>query len=107
VIDIGRQVGIRMKKRLSAATAALVAGVLFALPAPAGAAETTCSGPTGDQYCDNTQVLTASGAGSSDSTEPAGGLPFTGLDLGLSVAAGAALLGAGVALRRVSRGSSS
>jgi hypothetical protein len=106
VIDIGRHVGIRMKKRLSAATAALVAGVLFALPAPAGAADANCAGPTGDQYCDNTQVLTASGAGSSESTDP-GGLPFTGLDLGLTVAAGAALLGAGVALRRVSRGGTS
>jgi hypothetical protein len=95
-----------MKKRLSAALAAFVAALLFALPAPAGAAE--CEGPTGDQYCENTQVLTAGGSGgSADPADPEGGLPFTGLDLGLSLVAGAALLGAGVALRRVSRGGTS
>ena len=32
-----------------------------------------------------------------------GGLPFTGLELGLVLAAGAALLGVGLGLRRVSR----
>ena len=74
--------GTGMKKRLTAATAALVAGILFALPAPAGAQE--CDGPTGDQYCESTEVLTASGSGSgTDPGDSDGGLPFTGLDLGL------------------------
>jgi hypothetical protein len=91
-----------MKKRLSAAIAALAAATLFALPAPAGAAE--CDGPTGDQYCPETQVLTGSGSGSGTATDAGdGGLPFTGLDLGISLVAGAGLLGAGVALRRATR----
>jgi hypothetical protein len=89
-----------MKKRLSVALATLAAGVLFAFPAVAGAQE--CDGPTGDQYCEPTDVLTASGSGGSGNTgDPdAGGLPFTGLDLGLAAIAGGVLLGAGVALRR-------
>jgi hypothetical protein len=89
-----------MKKRLSVALATVAAGVLFAFPA--GAAAQECDGPTGDQYCEPTDVLTASGSASSDPGDPdaAGGLPFTGLDLGLAAIAGGVLLGAGVALRR-------
>lgn len=90
-----------MKKRLTAAIAAIAAATLFALPAPAGAAE--CDGPTGDQYCPETQVLTGGGSGTATDPSGGGGLPFTGLDLGITLVAGAGLLGAGFALRRVSR----
>jgi hypothetical protein len=87
--------------------AALVfVGLALLLPAAASAQD--CAGPTGDQYCPNTQVLTGSGSGSGgDPQDPSatasGGLPFTGFDIALSLAAGAGLLGAGLALRRANR----
>lgn len=86
--------------------ALLFVGLALLLPAAASAQD--CAGPTGDQYCPNTQVLTGSGSGSGgDPQDPsataAGGLPFTGFDIALSLAAGAGLLGAGLALRRASR----
>jgi hypothetical protein len=84
----------------------------LAFPAAAGAqGQQDCAGPTGDQYCPPIQ-LTASGSGEDpgDPGDPgtgssSGGLPFTGLDLALSLAAGAGLLGAGLVLRRASRSS--
>ncbi len=86
--------------------ALLLVGLALVLPAAASAQD--CAGPTGDQYCPNTQVLTGSGEGSGgDPQDPSstasGGLPFTGFDIALSLAAGAGLLGAGLALRRASR----
>jgi hypothetical protein len=87
--------------------ALLFVGLALLLPAAANAQD--CAGPTGDQYCPNTQVLTGSGSGSGggDPQDPSGtasgGLPFTGFDIALSLAAGAGLLGAGLALRRAGR----
>lgn len=86
--------------------ALLFVGLALLLPAAASAQD--CAGPTGDQYCPNTQVLTGSGSGSGgDPQDPSatasGGLPFTGFDIALSLAAGAGLLGAGLALRRATR----
>ena len=87
--------------------ALLFVGLALLLPAAASAQD--CAGPTGDQYCPNTQVLTGSGSGSGgdpqdpSATAASGGLPFTGFDIALSLAAGAGLLGAGLALRRASR----
>jgi hypothetical protein len=90
--------------------ALLLVGLALVLPAAASAQASgqDCAGPTGDQYCPNTQVLTGSGSGSGgDPQDPSGtasgGLPFTGFDIALSLAAGAGLLGAGLALRRASR----
>jgi hypothetical protein len=87
---------------------AALALVGAALLLPASASTQDCAGPTGDQYCPNTQVLTGSGSGSGgDPVDPSsasgGALPFTGFDLALTVAAGAGLLGAGFVLRRASR----
>jgi hypothetical protein len=94
------------KRALAVITAAIVALALIA-PATSGAQDKDCSGPTGDQYCPNTQVLTGGGSaedpGSADPADAAGGLPFTGFDIGLSLAAAAGLLGAGLALRRAGR----
>ena len=84
--------------------AALIAAFAFAAPASAGTQD--CTGPTGDQYCPETEILTGSGTASANppaSAEPGGALPFTGLDLALSVFAGAGLLGAGLALRQAGR----
>jgi hypothetical protein len=88
--------------------AALVfVGLALLLPAAASAQD--CAGPTGDQYCPNTQILTGSGgdSGGGDPQDPSAtassGLPFTGFDIALSLAAGAGLLGAGLALRRAGR----
>jgi hypothetical protein len=87
---------------------ALLAAVALMVPATAGAQDSDCIGPTGDQYCPNTQILTGSGSDSSDPVDPAdpgssATLPFTGFDLALSLAAAAGLLGAGFVLRRASR----
>lgn len=81
----------------------LIAMLAFAAPASAGSQD--CTGPTGDQYCPATQILTGSGTESADPQDPAdpGGLPFTGFDVALSALAGVGLLGAGLALRRASR----
>ena len=100
---------IRIGAGLSGFAALALVGLALLLPASADAQASgqDCTGPTGDQYCPNTQVLTGGGSGSGgDPADPtatgAGGLPFTGLDLALSLVAGAGLLGAGLALRRAS-----
>jgi hypothetical protein len=84
--------------------AALLVALALAFPAAAAAeGQGDCADPAGDQYCPQTQILTGSGSG--DDTgggDGSGDLPFTGLDLTLSLVAAAGLLGAGVALRRVS-----
>ena len=99
--------GLAKGFRALMAVALVSAALLF--PA-AAAAQQDCSGPAGDQYCPKTEVLTGGGGGSGGDTgdpqDPSGtsaGLPFTGFDIALSVAAGAGLLGAGLALRRASR----
>jgi hypothetical protein len=81
--------------------AVLLVALALVFPAAAAAEAQDCAGPTGDQYCPNTQVLTGSGSGGDPGTgDSSGDLPFTGLDLTLSLAVAAGLLGAGVALRR-------
>jgi hypothetical protein len=97
---------IRFGTGICGLAALLFVGLALLLPAAASAQD--CAGPTGDQYCPNTQVLTGSGSGSGgDPQDPSatasGGLPFTGFDIALSLAAGAGLLGAGLALRRANR----
>jgi len=97
---------IRLGTGLSGLAALVLVALALLLPASASAQD--CVGPTGDQYCPNTQVLTGSGSGSGgDPQDPsataAGGLPFTGFDIALSLVAGAGLLGAGLVLRRASR----
>jgi hypothetical protein len=84
--------------------AALLVALALAFPAAAAAeGQGDCAGPAGDQYCPQTQILTGSGSGDdSGGGDGSGDLPFTGLDLTLSLVAAAGLLGAGVALRRVS-----
>lgn len=82
-----------------------VAALALGLPGPALGQELDCAGPTGDQYCPPTEVLTGSGSGTGDPPGDSGSLPFTGLDLGLTLAAAAGLLGAGAAVRRASRAS--
>jgi hypothetical protein len=87
--------------------AALLVALLLAFPAAAGAQE-DCAGPTGDQYCPKTEILTGSGGDSADPQDPgsasaSGGLPFTGFDVALSLVAGAGLLGAGLVMRRAAR----
>jgi hypothetical protein len=83
--------------------AALLVALALALPATAAAqGQGDCADPAGDQYCPRTQILTGSGSGDdSGGGDGSGNLPFTGLDLTLSLVAAAGLLGAGVALRRV------
>jgi hypothetical protein len=99
---------IKLHRLTSAGKGAWVAAVVvlaLALPASAAAQGTDCAGPTGDQYCPQTEVLT-SGGGSDDpsaSADPAEGLPFTGFDVALALVAGAGLLGAGLTLRRMNR----
>jgi hypothetical protein len=96
----------RLVKGISALATVVLTLAALSLPAVAGAQQ-DCTGPTGDQYCPNTETLTASGSGgSADPQDPSGqssGLPFTGFDVALSLAAGAGLLGAGLALRRASQ----
>ncbi len=84
--------------------AVLLVALALVFPAAAAAAQgQDCAGPTGDQYCPHTQILTGSGSGEDPGTgDPSSDLPFTGLDLTLSLVAAAGLLGAGVALRRFS-----
>jgi hypothetical protein len=98
----GRGRGLRALMAVAMTAAALL------FPAAAGAQQ-DCTGPTGDQYCPNTEILTGSGSGSGDPQDPQGpsgsssALPFTGFDVALTLAAGAGLLGAGLALRRASQ----
>jgi hypothetical protein len=82
--------------------AVLLVALALVFPAAAAAAQgEDCAGPTGDQYCPHTQILTGSGSGEDPGTgDSSGDLPFTGLDLTLSLVVAAGLLGAGVALRR-------
>jgi hypothetical protein len=102
-IKILREIELSMGAR--SAVAVLFAALALAVPATAVAGQEDCAGPAGDQYCPQTQILTGGGSGSGDDSgggDTSGDLPFTGLDLTLSVVAAAGLLGAGLALRRFS-----
>jgi hypothetical protein len=100
-------IGLETGARVVVASVLAVAALL--IPATTAGAQQDCTGPTGDQYCPPTEVLTGGGSESGgDPQDPSGtstssGLPFTGFDIALSLAAGAGLLGAGLALRRASR----
>ena len=93
-------------RRGAAATALAVIAVGVGGPASAAAQQVT---PTGEQY-DN-GVLAVSGGGSGgdpasavdSSSGQLGELPFTGLDVAAIAAVGIGLVGAGFAVRRVSR----
>jgi hypothetical protein len=85
---------------------ALALIALVALGAPAAAVAQTGNSPTKAQYGPTNQQISAGGDKGDDTI---GGLPFTGLDVGIMAASAVLLLGAGVALRRLSdpeRGSS-
>jgi hypothetical protein len=72
------------------------------LPSPGLAANSTCQSYNA-QLC-NVASNTASRTTGTSATSTASTLPFTGLDVGLLVAGGGVLLGAGLVVRRFSRG---
>jgi hypothetical protein len=82
----------------------IVSLALVALPSAAFAASSTCQSYNAQlcQVASNTASRTT--ATSPTSTSTASTLPFTGLDVGLLVAGGGVLLGAGLVVRRFSRG---
>jgi hypothetical protein len=91
--------GGRSPRRALAALLATVALLLV----PASALAQSVS-PTSDQYDPKTSIVSEGpgGPGSTPSTDrAAGGLPFTGLDVGLLIGAAALLGGSGLVLRRV------
>jgi hypothetical protein len=107
-----------LKRTFAAAGAAtlLVAAPAFAqvnpteqgYSAPAGVTQqqiTSSPGPSATVTPAPTTTHKVTPVAATTKAAPAkkGGLPFTGLELGLVLAAGAALLGAGLGLRRLSR----
>jgi hypothetical protein len=78
--------------------ATVIVGLALMLPA-AASANSTCSAynPTLCSVASNTASRTTP-------TTTASTLPFTGLDVGLLAAGGGLLLGAGLVVRRLSRG---
>jgi hypothetical protein len=89
-------------KRISALVGVL--GVLaLAIPSFAVAASSTCQayGPQTCSSVSNGNVST--GTSPTTTTNSAGTLPFTGLDVALLVAGGGMLLGAGFVVRRLAR----
>ena len=78
----------------------VIVGLALMLPA-AASANSTCSAynPTLCSVASNTASRTTAPATTTAST-----LPFTGLDVGLLAAGGGLLLGAGLVVRRLSRG---
>src|SRR2546423_13002900 len=108
---------MRGLKRTFAATGAamlLVAVPAFAqvnpteqgYSAPAGVTQqqiTSSPGPSATVTPAPTHKVTPVAATTKAAPAKKGGLPFTGLELGLVLAAGAALLGVGLGLRRLSR----
>ena len=79
---------------------ALVLVIVFAIPALAGAQT-----PSDDIYdpADKTAAKVAVSASSGGGDDDGDNLPFTGLEVGLVVLAGAAVLGTGLAIRRATR----
>jgi hypothetical protein len=74
---------------------------MLAFPALAGAQVT----PGDDIYdpADKKSTIAVSASGSGGGGGGDDGLPFTGLDVGLVLLAGAAVLGTGLAIRRAAR----
>jgi hypothetical protein len=82
----------------------VVSAALLVGPSAAFASSSTCQSYNA-QICNvasNTNSRTT--ATSPTATTSASTLPFTGLDVGLLVAGGGTLLGAGLVVRRLSRG---
>ena len=89
--------------------ATLAAGIALMLPASAMAAPSSTCQAYNPQICQTTASCSSSGGSSNNtgttasSNEAGGGLPFTGLDVALIAVGGGTLVGAGVAVRRLSR----
>lgn len=108
ISDLGGSVKLR---GVSSLRAALVAGLVTAalLLVPASALAQAVS-PTSDQYEPKTSIVSQGpgeqGPGEpgepSSSDRPTGDLPFTGLDIGLLIAAAGVLGASGFVLRRLS-----
>lgn len=104
----GRTSRERSRRGLTRAIAAIVAAALavMVVTAPAALAagkSSSLSDPTAAEY-DSTSSSAASGDGSGDGvSHQIGGLPFTGFDVMIMVAAAVALTGTGLVLRRLSR----
>ena len=94
-------------KRIAATLVAIAA--LFVLPSAAFAGSSSTCTSYNPQLCqvvsNNSDANGQSGTPSSTGTTSTGSLPFTGLDVGLLAAGGIVLLGAGLAVRRLSAGS--
>jgi hypothetical protein len=75
---------------------------LVVLPSAAFASSSTCQSYNA-QLCNVASNTTSRTTGTSPTTATST-LPFTGLDVGLLVAGGGVLLGAGLIVRRFSRG---
>src|SRR3954449_2682049 len=97
------------RNRFAGLALIIVVGALFAGPATA-LAQDALSNPSASQYTPNSQVEGTSTAGTSavaNTSSAAGGdssgtLPFTGMDVLVLSAVALALIGTGVALRRMS-----
>jgi peptidoglycan/LPS O-acetylase OafA/YrhL len=85
------------RRRRRPASWLAVALAIVALAAPSAALAQVGSSPTKAQYEPTNRQVSSGGGGGT-----IGGLPFTGLDIGVLAIAAAALLGAGIALRRLS-----
>ncbi len=91
-------------KRIVTMIVSLALFAIAVLPSAAFAANSTCQSYNA-QLCNVASNTTSRTTGTSPtSTSTASTLPFTGLDVGLLVAGGGALLGAGLVVRRFSRG---
>jgi hypothetical protein len=100
---LGRSTKLRRTRSRRRALAALLATVaLLAIPSTALAQQVS---PTQDQYS-RTEVVTGNPGNPGDPSTTAdqltGDLPFSGLDVGLLIAAAAVLGGSGLVLRRMS-----
>jgi hypothetical protein len=84
-------------------SAVVTAALLVALP---GAAAAQASSPASAQYDDQAQLIRdqAHQAKTATPSDPViGGLPFTGVDLGILAVLAVALVGAGAAIQRTER----
>jgi ABC-type amino acid transport substrate-binding protein len=88
-------------KRIVTLLMSLALLAVVVLPSAAFAASSTCQSYNA-QLCQVASNTASRTTGVTTST--AGTLPFTGLDVGLLVVGGGALLGAGLVVRRFSRG---
>ncbi|HEX3975022.1 MAG TPA: hypothetical protein VHW96_02100 [Solirubrobacteraceae bacterium] len=88
-------------KRIVTLIVSLALLAIAVLPSAAFAASSTCQSYNA-QLCQVASNTTSRTTGATTNT--ASTLPFTGLDVGLLVAGGGVLLGAGLVVRRFSRG---